>query len=69
MGDSKEGEIYRSLLRISQKSVKTFPPLLNNLKILKKYPKVLDDSYWDSWERNKCREDKGSFIKLRKAAD
>ena len=42
--------------------LKEFKPANQNLKILKSYPEVLEETYWESWVRNEYKEEKGSMI-------
>ena len=53
-------------------ALKTFVPANKNLPLLKEYAKTLKDEYWEKWETNPYREEKGSFIKhqeVRKVAE
>ena len=53
-------------------ALKTFVPANKNLPLLKEYAQTLKDEYWEKWETNPYREEKGSFIKhqeVRKVAE
>ena len=50
---------------------KVFVPSNSNLEVLESYEGDLGEDYWNRWEKNPYREEKGSFIKhdeIRKVA-
>ena len=52
--------------------LKVFAPVNPNLEVLGNYEGDLGDHYWNKWEKNPYRKEKGSFIKheeVRKVAE